>query len=80
MGDDMLDLINKLVCAVATALIFISGIYFTIKLNGVQFQFREMFKNLLKKENRKRGITPIQSFLMTLGSRIGVGSIAGVYI
>jgi len=74
----MLELINKLVWAVATALIFVSGIYFTIKLNGVQFHFREMLKNLFKNENRERGITPIQSFLMTLGSRIGVGSIAGV--
>ena len=74
----MLELINKLVWAVATALIFISGIYLTIKLKGVQFHFKEMFKNLFKNENRERGITPIQSFLMTLGSRIGVGSIAGV--
>jgi len=74
----MLELINKLVWAVATALIFISGIYFSIKLKGVQFHFKEMFKNLFNSENRERGITPIQSFLMTLGSRIGVGSIAGV--
>ena len=28
--------------------------------------------------NCDKGITPMQSFLMTLGSRIGVGSIAGV--
>lgn len=74
----MLDLINKLVWAVSTALIFISGLYFTIKLKGVQFNFKEMFKNLFEKDNMERGITPIQSFLMTLGSRIGVGSIAGV--
>jgi len=74
----MLEIINKLVWAVATALIFLSGIYFTIKLKAVQFNFKEMFKNLFKNENREKGITPIQSFLMTLGSRIGVGSIAGV--
>lgn len=74
----MLELINKLVWAVSTALIFISGLYFTIKLKGVQFNFKEMFKNLFEKDNMERGITPIQSFLMTLGSRIGVGSIAGV--
>lgn len=74
----MLNIINKLVWAIATALIFMSGIYFTVKLKGVQFHFKEMFKNLLKKEKKVRGITPVQSFLMTLGSRIGVGSIAGV--
>ena len=74
----MLNLINKIMWAIATSFIFISGIYFTIKLKGVQFNFKEMFKNLFNSENRERGITPIQSFLMTLGSRIGVGSIAGV--
>lgn len=74
----MLEFINKLVWAVATALIFMSGIFFTIKLKGIQFNFKEMFKNLFSKKNQERGITPIQSFLMTLGARIGVGSIAGV--
>lgn len=74
----MLEIINKLVWALASALIFISGIYFTFKLRGVQFNFKQMFKNLIKKKNKKRGITPIQSFFMTLGSRIGVGSISGV--
>lgn len=74
----MLEILNKLVWAVATALIFISGIYFTAKLKAVQFEFNEMFKNLLKQGNKDNGISPIQSFLMTLGSRIGVGSIAGV--
>lgn len=74
----MLEFINKLVWAVATALVFMSGIFFTIKLKGIQFNFKEMFKNLFSKKNQERGITPIQSFLMTLGARIGVGSIAGV--
>ncbi len=74
----MLEILNKIVWAVATAFIFVSGIYFTIKLEAVQFNFKEMFKNLLKRNNKNCGITPIQSFLMTLGSRIGVGSIAGV--
>lgn len=74
----MLEIINKIIWAVATALIFISGIYFTIKLGGIQFHFNKMFKNLFQKESKNQGITPIQSFLMTLGSRIGVGSIAGV--
>ena len=73
----MLSLINKLMWAFVVALIFISSIYFTFKLKGVQFEFKEMFFNLFKK-NSQKGITPIQSFFMTLGSRIGVGSIAGV--
>lgn len=74
----MLEIINKIIWAVATILIIISGFYFSFYLKFVQFRFKRMFKNLFLKNNDKKGITPIQSFFMTLGSRIGVGSIAGV--
>ena len=77
-GDRMLELINKIMWAVATGLIIISSIYFSYLFKFAQLNFKEMFKNLGKKEKNNKGITPIQSFLMTLGSRIGVGSIAGV--
>lgn len=77
-GDIMLESINKFFWAIATFLILGSGIYFSFQFKFVQFRFKEMFYNLFKKENRNTGIRPIQSFLMTLGSRIGVGSIAGV--
>lgn len=77
-GDIMLEIINKFMWAIATTLIIISGIYFSYLYRFAQFRFGEMFKNLFKGEKKERGISPIQSFLMTLGSRIGVGSIAGV--
>ena len=53
-----------------------SGIYFTFKLKFVQFNFKEMFKNIIKKEDNN--ITPFESLMMVLGGRIGVGSIAGI--
>lgn len=77
-GDNMLEIVNKTVWVVATSLIIISSFYFSYSLKFVQLNFKEMFKNLFSKKNNQRGISPIQSFLMTLGSRIGVGSIAGV--
>lgn len=77
-GDTMLEYFNKILWAIATSLIIISGIYFSLNLRFVQFRFKQMFKNLFNKNTKEEGITPIQSFLMTLGSRIGVGSIAGV--
>lgn len=77
-GDIMLELINKFAWAIATSLIILSGIYFSYVFGFVQFKFKEMFQNLFKTENKEHGISPAQSFLMTLGSRIGVGSIAGV--
>ena len=77
-GDDMLENINKIMWVIATSLIIISSFYFSYSLKFVQLNFKEMFKNLLVNNGKERGISPIQSFLMTLGSRIGVGSIAGV--
>ena len=74
----MLEYFNKIIWAIATSLIIFSGIYFSFNLHFVQFRFKDMFKNLFSKNNYDKGITPMQSFLMTLGSRIGVGSIAGV--
>lgn len=77
-GDNMLENINKAMWVIATSLIIISSFYFSYSLRFVQLNFKEMFKNLFSNNNSDRGISPIQSFLMTLGSRIGVGSIAGV--
>lgn len=74
----MLENINSILWAIATSLIIMSSFYFTINLNLIQFQFKEMFKNIFKKGNKEKGITPIQSLMMSLAARIGVGSIAGV--
>lgn len=72
----MLNLLNSIIWSIATILIIYSGIYFTYSLKFVQFKFTKMFKYLFKKGDNK--ITPYKSLMMTLGSRIGVGSIAGV--
>lgn len=76
-GDNMLIIINKLLWAVATVFIVLSGIYFTISLKGVQFNIKNMLKSLFKKE-KTDGIKPYQTLMMVLAGRIGVGSIAGV--
>ena len=72
----MLKVLDSVLWAIATVMIVISGIYFTFKLKFVQFDFKEMFKNILKKGNNT--ITPFESLMMVLGGRIGVGSIAGI--
>jgi len=76
-GDRMLDLINKLLWAVATSFIILSSLYFSISLKGVQFHFKKMFKSIVKKTT-STGIKPYQTLMMVLAGRIGVGSIAGV--
>lgn len=74
----MLKIFDSVLWAVATIYIVFSGIYYTYKLKFVQFRFKRMFKNLLKKNNTKNGISPFDSLMLVLGGRIGVGSIAGI--
>lgn len=74
-GDKMF---SKILWAVATVFILISGLYFTFKFHFIQFKFRKMFKCLFSKNKKNEKINPIETFLLSLGGRIGVGSIAGV--
>lgn len=74
-GDKMF---SKILWAVATIFLLFSGTYFTIKFHFIQFKFRTMFKCLFKKNKKGEKINPIETFLLSLGGRIGVGSIAGV--
>ena len=72
----MLKIIDSILWAIATILMVYSGVYFTYKLKFVQFNFKEMLKNIIKKEDNT--ISPFESLMMVLGGRIGVGSIAGI--
>ena len=74
----MLKILDSVLWSVATVFIVYSGIYYTYKLKFVQFRFKDMFKNLFKKNKLKNSITPFESLMMVLGGRIGVGSIAGI--
>ena len=72
-------ILNKILWAITTALIIISGLYFTIKLKGVQFKFKDIFNSLKKEPNNTDDeITPFETLTMALAGRIGVGSLAGV--
>ena len=76
-GDNML-LIGKVLWAVAAIFILFASIYFTFRLRFIQFRFKEIFKSLFSKNNKEDEISPIQTFILSLGGRIGVGSIAGI--
>ena len=71
---------NRIVWLIATALIIISGFYFTFKLKFIQFRFIKMIKSLFIKNKQKDTIKPFESLMMVLAGRIGVGSIAGIAI
>ncbi len=69
-------MLNKIVWSLATLMLLISGIYFTIQLKAVQFNFKKIIKSLKTKE--KTTISPIQSLMLSSAAKIGVGSIAGI--
>lgn len=69
-------MLNKIVWIIATILLLYSGIYFTLKLKAVQFNFKKMIKGLHTKE--AIDISPFQSLMLSSAAKIGVGSIAGI--
>ncbi len=69
-------IINKILWAITTALIIVSGIYFTFKLKGIQFKFKNMFSSL-RNNSKTSSITPFETLSISLAGRIGVGSLAG---
>ena len=70
--NNMLKILSSIIWAVAFIMIIISSFVLTKKLSFIQFKFKKMFK-YLKKNNKLNEVLS-----MTLGARIGVGSIAGV--
>ena len=71
-------MITKIIWLVATILIIISGSYFTFRFKFVQFDIVKIFKSLFIKNKNRETIKPLESLMMVLAGRIGVGSIAGV--
>lgn len=69
--------IEKVGWAIATVFLLSSGLYFTFKLKGVQFRFKDMFKSF-NESNDDIGVTPFESLAISLGGRIGVGNLAGI--
>ncbi len=74
-----LELINKLIWAVAISFILLNSIYYTLKLKFPQFKFLTILKSL-KKPKDEENITPKDTLIMALSSKIGVGSLAGIAI
>lgn len=68
--------INKVLLSVSLVMLITVGLYFSIKLNFPQLRIIRLFKGIKKDENTE--ISPIKSLMLTLGARIGVGSLAGI--
>lgn len=70
--------INDNLSLILIPLLIIAGLYFSFRTKFMQFRmFKESIKSLLHKpENGK--VSPFQSLMVSMASRIGVGQIAGV--
>ena len=71
-----LELLNKLLWLIAISLILINSIYLSIKLKFPQFKIIKAIKGIKNKSNKK-DISPTDTLIMTLSSKIGVGSLSG---
>ncbi|MDD4820485.1 MAG: amino acid carrier protein, partial [Flavobacteriales bacterium] len=67
---------------VLVSLLIFCGVYFTIRLRGVQFRHPVEMVSLLgesiKKSEDKKGISSFQAFCVSIASRVGTGNLAGV--
>lgn len=74
----MLNFCIQVLWLIATVMIFLSGIYFSYKLNFVHLNIRQMIKAIKQKKQNQDSISLFQSLTMSLAGRIGVGSLAGI--
>lgn len=77
-NNKLLGNLNSYVWALASALIFISGIYFSIKYKFLQLNIIKIVKSLFKKESKTNNISSFDSLSLTLAAKIGVGSLSGI--
>lgn len=73
----MFKILNTILWQTAIVFLLGGGLYFTIKLKGVQFKFINMLKSF-KTDETDNKVTPFKSLTMALAARIGVGSLAGI--
>ena len=80
--NDTLGTFNTYVWYIAFALLIGAGLYFTVKLRGFQlFKLRETSKLALSgvtEGDRQEAVSSFEAFCIGLGTRVGVGNIAGV--
>ncbi len=69
-------IINKILWIIAISFIIVNSVYFSIKLKFPQLKFNKLLKSI-KFQKSKNEITPSDTLIMTLSSKIGVGSLAG---
>ena len=74
-----LEYFNKIIWIIAISLILLNSVYYSIALKFPQFRLLKILKSL-KTKKQKGNISPLDTLIMTLSSKIGVGSLAGIAV
>ena len=72
-----MEIIKNFLWSIATVLLVISGFYFAFRLRFIHLNLFKIFKSLGGTKDKK-GISPFQTLMVSLGGCIGVGSLAGI--
>lgn len=72
-----MDIIVKILWAIASSLIILISVILNKQLDFPQFKFKE-YKKSFQCTNSGTGLSPKSTLFLTLAGRIGVGSIAGI--
>ncbi len=68
--------LKSIIWSIVTALLILISIYYTFKLNFIQFRIKKIFKSIFKKT--KGQISTFESLSVSLAAKIGVGSLSGI--
>lgn len=68
--------LKSIIWSIVTIILVFSGIYFSIKLKFIQFNFIKIFKSLFNDSNGN--ISTFESLSINLAAKIGVGSLSGI--
>lgn len=77
---NLISLLDKIVWSdIIVAVIIGASIYFTFRLRFVQIRsFKQMLKACIGGGESESGVSSLQAFWLAVGTRVGVGNIAGV--
>lgn len=70
--------LNSFIWSVGTIGILSSGMFLSYKLGFPQLNFKSMLRSLKGKDKSNDGVSTLEALSLSLGARVGVGSLAGV--
>lgn len=76
----MLAIISKIIWSITSVFLVGLGIYLSAKIKFIHIRFPTMLKCILSTKSSGDGVSPFQTLMMTLATKIGVGSIVGIAI